>query len=114
MQTIDEIFAILPVKLMDLKQSVKSASGKTETYSVVLSGLKVFLQGDDGDLSAGLLAGTNYTAFICQSQLGNIKISNTNQLVENSNEYDVIASLLEESSPHIAPFYQLTLEKRNK
>ncbi len=111
---IDSVFSDFPIKLMDLKQSAKSSSGKTETFAVILSGLKVFLQADSGNLSVGLLGGITFTAFLSLEQLGNVKININNQLVEGSVEYDVIAIMLEDSSPDYAPFYKLTIQKRNK
>jgi hypothetical protein len=111
MQTIDQIFSDFPQKTVDLRQKVKSGTGKSASSSVTKTGLKVFLQADGGDLDSGIVAGSVHRIFISQEQLGSTALDYGDELIIGSNAYVIFGLMLEDGSPDIEAYYELECKK---
>lgn len=111
MRTIDQIFSDFPRKTANLRQPVKSASGKSATDSVTKTGIKIFLQADGGDLDSGIVAGSVHRIFVSQEQLGSTVLDYGDELIIGSDTYTIFGLMLEDGSPDVAPFYELECKK---
>lgn len=104
---------VCQVTIVDLEQTI--GTGKTQNPTITKTGLKLFLQSNDGDLSLGLVAGVSFTGFVFINQLDGTIIKQNDKLKVGTVIYEVVSDgQLMNQNLDFEAFYELNLEKRIK
>jgi hypothetical protein len=102
---------ICQTEIVNLEQTI--TTGKTQNPSTTKTGLKLFLQPKDGDLSIGVVAGVSFTGYLFTNQLQGTLIKQNDKLKIGNIYYEVVSDgQLMNQNLDYEPFYQLDLQKR--
>jgi hypothetical protein len=113
-KSINSIYRQVPaVTVASLKQGQNSTTGKSKVDTSTAGNFKMFLQGIDGNLEAGFVAGFLFRGYICTSSIPEICEIFPNDILEltDGRKFQIDGVLLQDSNPIIKPFFKLELKK---